>query len=73
MAMSEREQFDAWLAGQSGRVTGWMVWCASLVARQGDMTDARPAFDLWLSHARATEAEWDLFDAWLGAAEWDAA
>jgi hypothetical protein len=72
--MDERTRFDAWLAGQSGRVTGWMVWCASLALRDYPPEHSRGAFDKWLvktvADAGRTAAEWELFDAWLAGVEY---
>jgi hypothetical protein len=70
--MTEQERFEAWIAGQSGRVTGWMVWCASLAARNYPTEGSRPAFDTWLAHARLEAGrkcvEWELVDAWIAGA-----
>lgn len=72
--MDERARFDAWLAGQSGRVTGWTVWRASLALRDYPAEHSRGAFDLYLAQARAKAGrsadEWDPFDAWLAGADY---
>ena len=72
--MDERARFDAWLAGQAGRVTGWTVWRASLALRDYPAENSRGAFDRWLAGAIAhngrTGSDWDLFEAWQAGADY---